>query len=239
MSNRSAGTAALVEQVGSVVASLEDLETYLSDVVHAVQAATPGCDAVGVTVVQGAQTFTAAYTTALTLRIDAIQYALDEGPCLEAHDTRSLVEADLDEAHERWPRFTDQAQEFDMRAIIALPLMARGDSVGALNLYAYSSEALRSADRHDLTRAAARIGEVVAAGLAVVEARELAGQLEQAMATRAVIEQAKGILMGQHGLSETDAFELLRQQSQRTNVKLRSLAAQIVSGVTGATTAVD
>lgn len=239
MTNSTAGTSALVGQVGSVVGSLEEIETYLGEVVHAVEEATPGCDAVGVTVVQGARPFTAAYTTARTLQIDAIQYALGEGPCLEAHSTCSLVEADLDEAMDRWPRFTAAAKDFEMRAIIALPLLARDESVGALNIYAHGTEALAAADRSDLSRAAARIGEVVGAGLAVIEARELAGQLEEAMASRAVIEQAKGIIMGQHGLTETAAFDLLRQQSQRTNVKLRALAAQIVSGVTGAAAAVD
>ena len=239
MTNSTAGTSALVGQVGSVVGSLEEIETYLGEVVHAVEEATPGCDAVGVTVVQGARPFTAAYTTARTLQIDAIQYALGEGPCLEAHSTCSLVEADLDEAMDRWPRFTAAAKDFEMRAIIALPLLARDESVGALNIYAQGVEVLATADRHDLSRAASRIGEVVGAGLAVIEARELAGQLEEAMASRAVIEQAKGIIMGQHGLTETAAFDLLRQQSQRTNVKLRALAAQIVSGVTGAAAAVD
>ena len=239
MTNSTAGTSALVGQVGSVVDSLEEIETYLGEVVHAVEEATPGCDAVGVTVVQGARPFTAAYTTARTLQIDAIQYALGEGPCLEAHSTCSLVEADLDEAMDRWPRFTAAAKDFEMRAIIALPLLARDESVGALNIYAQGVEVLATADRHDLSRAASRIGEVVGAGLAVIEARELAGQLEEAMASRAVIEQAKGIIMGQHGLTETAAFDLMRQQSQRTNVKLRALAAQIVSGVTGAAAAVD
>ena len=239
MTNSTAGTSALVGQVGSVVGSLEEIETYLGEVVHAVEEATPGCDAVGVTVVQGARPFTAAYTTARTLQIDAIQYALGEGPCLEAHSTCSLVEADLHEAMDRWPRFTAAAKDFEMRAIIALPLLARDESVGALNIYAQTVEALATADRHDLSRAASRIGEVVGAGLAVIEARELAGQLEEAMASRAVIEQAKGIIMGQHGLTETAAFDLMRQQSQRTNIKLRALAVQIVSGVTGAAAAVD
>lgn len=239
MTNSTAGTSALVGQVGSVVGSLEEIETYLGEVVHAVEEATPGCDAVGVTVVQGARPFTAAYTTARTLQIDAIQYALGEGPCLEAHSTCRLVEADLDEAMDRWPRFTAAAKDFEMRAIIALPLLARDESVGALNIYAQGVEVLATADRHDLSRAASRIGEVVGAGLAVIEARELAGQLEEAMASRAVIEQAKGIIMGQHGLTETDAFDLMRQQSQRTNIKLRTLAVQIVSGVTGAAAAVD
>lgn len=225
--------APLVEQVGDVLGSVEDVEEYLSGVVHVVAEATPGCDAVGVTVVSGERPFTAAYTTATTLAIDAVQYSLDEGPCLEAHRTRSIVRADLDEASDRWPAFTAAAADFETRALIALPLMARDGSVGALNLYARSAEALDAVDLPELTATAARIGEVVAAGLAVVEARQLAGQLEEAMASRAVIEQAKGVLMGKHGLSETEAFDLMRLQSQRSNVKLRTIAGRVVEEATG------
>lgn len=225
--------APLVEQVGAVLGSVEDVEEYLTGVVHLVAEATAGCDAVGVTVVSGERPFTAAYTTATTLAIDAVQYALDEGPCLEAHRTRSIVRADLDEASERWPAFTAAAADFETRALIALPLTARDGSVGSLNLYARSTQALDAVDLPKLTATASRVGEVVAAGLAVVEARQLAGQLEEAMASRAVIEQAKGVLMGKHGLSETEAFDLMRLQSQRSNVKLRTIAARVVEEATG------
>ena len=60
-------------------------------------------------------------------------------------------------------------------------------------------------------------------------ARAVAGQMEQAMASRAVIEQAKGVLMARHGIDESVAFQLMRQQSQEQNLKLRTLAAKLVS----------
>lgn len=228
-------TSSLIETVGAVVEESQQLQRYLDDVVHRVAAEVSGCDAVGVTLVADGRPTTAAYTSAATLDIDAMQYSLREGPCLEAHDTREVVRADLDEAGDRWPRFTEAAREEKPRALIAYPLLAGDESVGALNLYAGSAHALADADDTLLGAVAARVGEVVAAALKVIEARELAGQLEQAMVSRAVIEQAKGVLMGRHGLSEVEAFELIKAQSQRTNTKLRLIARGIVDEATGST----
>jgi len=225
--------APLVERVGAVLRTLDDLQEYLSGVVHTVRAAIPGCDAVGVTVVCGERPFTAAYTTAMTLQIDAVQYSLDEGPCLEAHDTMTSVRADLDEAAERWPRFVAAIEPTPTRGLVAYPLLVDDESYGALNLYAASVSAVEHADDSVLRATAGRIAEVVASGIALAEANELVGQLEQAVASRAVIEQAKGILMGRHGVDEARAFDLLREQSSRTNVKLRQIAASVVAGTSG------
>ena len=93
--------------------------------------------------------------------------------------------------------------------------------------------AVEHADDSVLRATAGRIAEVVASGIALAEATELVGQLEQAVASRAVIEQAKGILMGRHGVDEARAFDLLREQSSRTNVKLREIAASVVAGTSG------
>ena len=79
--------------------------------------------------------------------------------------------------------------------------------------------------------AAGRAADALAAAVLLAGAREVSGQMEQAMASRAVIEQAKGVLMGRHSIDETVAFELLRRQSQEQNLKLRTLAAQIVGEV--------
>jgi AmiR/NasT family two-component response regulator len=80
--------------------------------------------------------------------------------------------------------------------------------------------------------AAGRAAEAIAAAVELAGARAVAAQMEQAMASRAVIEQAKGVLMGRHGIDEVVAFEMLRKQSQEQNLKLRVLAAQVVSEVT-------
>ena len=84
-----------------VIDTLDDLQGWLSEVAHAVKAATPGCEEVGVTVIAGHLPRTAAFTTTRTLTIDALQYGLDQGPCLEAHRMRTPVVTTLDEGADR------------------------------------------------------------------------------------------------------------------------------------------
>jgi AmiR/NasT family two-component response regulator len=81
--------------------------------------------------------------------------------------------------------------------------------------------------------AAARAADAIGAIVEIDGARQVAAQMEQAMASRAVIEQAKGVIMGRHAIDETQAFEVLRRHSQNRNIKLRTLAAEIVSEVVG------
>ena len=94
----------------------------------------------------------------------------------------------------------------------------------------------RSFDAFEASLARVAAGRAADAIVAVVRldgAQQLAGQLEQAMASRAVIEQAKGVLMAMRGIDEHSAFDWLRQTSQNRNVKLRSLAENVVAGVSG------
>lgn len=221
-----------------VIDTLDDLQGWLSEVAHAVKAATPGCEEVGVTVIAGHLPRTAAFTTTRTLTIDALQYGLDQGPCLEAHRMRTPVVTTLDEGADRWPEFARAAREEHMQAVAAFPLTSGQVSVGALNMYAREPITLDDEERRCLAALASRVGDAVSATYALIDARELVGQLETAMASRATIEQAKGVIMGRHGIDEDAAFELLRIQSQRTNTKVSALAASIVDEARSASGAV-
>ncbi|HEX5524879.1 MAG TPA: GAF and ANTAR domain-containing protein [Pedococcus sp.] len=223
-------TTRLMSVLSGVLGSMEDLETYLNNLVFAVMTNIDGCDAVGVTVVMEDRPRTAAYTTAKTLEIDAVQYAVGDGPCLDAfrHGRENLV--DLGGALERWPMFTASVPMDHVQTLFAVPLVSGTRCFGALNLYGEQRHAFDHSDVELVRLAATRAADAIGAVVDVEGARTVAAQMEQAMASRAVIEQAKGVLMGRHGLDEKQAFELLRQQSQRLNVKLRSLAAELVNG---------
>ena len=226
----------LMDQLAGTMSSIEDLPDYLDRLCHGVNVAIDGCDAVGVTVVMDDRPRTAAYTTASTLEIDAVQYSVGDGPCLDAFRNRRENLVDLSVAEKRWPMFTAMADDNSIKSLFAVPLLSGGQAFGALNLYAYAAHAFDSADVSLVRMAASRAADAIASVVALVGARELAAQMEAAMASRAVIEQAKGVLMGRHGVNETDAFELLRRHSQNTNVKVRAVAAEIVrSVVTGST----
>ncbi len=224
---------ALMTELSGVVSSMEALPDYLDGLVHAVRAAVDGCDAVGVTVVVDDRPRTAAYTTAGTLEIDAVQYAVGDGPCLDAFRNRRENLVDLETAGERWPMFIQSAPRSEVQTLLALPLVAADQAFGALNLYGYARQAFDVVDRNLVRMAASRAADAIAAAVEISSARTLAGHLELAMASRAVIEQAKGIVMGRHGVDEEHAFDLLRRQSQNENVKLRDLAASLVGATTG------
>ena len=223
---------ALTTDIGGVLESMEQVSDYLERVVHAVRRHVSGCDEVGVTVLSAGRPHTAAYTTVQTLEIDAVQYALDDGPCLDAarHRRENRVD-DLVVDDGRWPEFARECREDGLRSLLALPLVSGEECVGAINLYGWAPNAFDAFDASLVRVAASRCADAVLAVATLDGVQRLAGQLEQAMASRAVIEQAKGVIMAMRGLPEHEAFEVLRKTSQDRNVKVRELAHQIVTGV--------
>ena len=219
----------LMSELAGSLEGIDDLAPYLDRLVAAVNANIDGCDAVGVTVVMDDRPRTAAYTTAGTLEIDAVQYSVGDGPCLDAFRNGRENLVDFAGGEERWPAFMEGCDVGDVQSLLALPLESGGRRFGALNLYGYERHAFDHTDLVLVRMAAARAADALAAAVQVAGAREVAAQMEQAMASRAVIEQAKGVLMGRHSISEIVAFELLRRQSQEQNLKLRVLAAQLVA----------
>ena len=223
---------ALTTDIGGVLESMEQVSDYLERVVHAVRRHVPGCDEVGVTVLSAGRPHTAAYTTVQTLEIDAVQYALDDGPCLDSARHRRENRVDDLVAHGgRWPEFAKECRDDGMRSLFAVPLLSGAECVGALNLYGWAPHAFEDFDAWLVRVAASGCAEAVGAVSALDGVRRLAGQLEQAMASRAVIEQAKGVIMAMRGVPEHEAFEVLRKTSQDRNIKVRELAHQIVTGV--------
>jgi transcriptional regulator with GAF, ATPase, and Fis domain len=223
----------LHDAIGGVLASVDEVQDYLDRVVHAVRRHVTGCDEVGITLLIEARPRTAAYSTVATLEVDAIQYQLDEGPCLDAARRRGEFVANLGILDPRWPRFAEAVRDDGVLSVMALPLVSGDECVGALNLYGHERHAFDVFDASLAREAAARAADAILAVIRLDGAQRLAGQLEQAMASRAVIEQAKGVVMALRGIDEHSAFDWLRQTSQHRNVKVRSLAEHVVAGVAG------
>ena len=117
---------ALTTDIGGVLESMEQLSDYLERVVHAVRRHVRGCDEVGVTVLSAGRPHTAAYTTVQTLEIDAVQYALDDGPCLDAARTVARTGSTTSCVDDgRWPEFAAECREDGLRSLLALPLRQR------------------------------------------------------------------------------------------------------------------
>ena len=223
--------AAALHELSHLLVSEESVQTTLQRVVDLAAQTIDGCDAAGVTLDDRNGYLTAAYTDERTLAVDRGQYALDEGPCLQAMRDMAILRVTVDEAEARWPEFSAGARENDISSFLAAPLIVRGRAIGALNLYSRSADGFGVVDDVLVALYGAQAGIALANATTYDGARRLSEQLQEAINSRAVIEQAKGILMHEHRFNADAAFQVLRKRSTDTNVKLRVLAQQLVDEV--------
>ncbi len=221
---------ALAELSGMLLDS-EPLAATLQRVSELAVQAMPGCTAAGVTLVNGSVPVTAAATDPLTEAVDARQYAAGDGPCLDAIRSRRFNRVDVDEADRRWPDFTDHARELGIYSYLAAPLIVRDEAIGSLNLYSASADGFDALDDALVGLFCAQASVALANAHLYERAVTLSRQLETAMANRAVIEQAKGIVMAEHRIDADTAFALLRERSQQGNRKLRDVAQEMVDAL--------
>jgi GAF domain-containing protein len=220
-------------ELSGVLLTDEGLERTLERVAQLACRTMPGCTAAGVTLVTAdGRPETTAFTHDVVLEVDRRQYAAGDGPCIDALRERRINSCGFAEAQRRWPDFTQQAAQVGLRSFLAAPLVADGVAIGALNLYSDSVDGFEELDDALIGLFSGQASVALANARLYSSARTLSEQLQEALASRAVIEQAKGILMAQERIGADAAFDLLRQRSQHSNRKLRDLAHEIVDGVT-------
>ena len=201
----------------------------LTRVANAGKAVVSGADLVSVTMrAEDGKFHTPVETDALATRLDELQYALDEGPCVEATRTSGLgLVASADRARgAEFPQWGPAAAGAGVRSVLAVGLFPGGDlpRLGALNFYSFVPDGFAAADPDVALVLAAHASTALAATHAVTAADLEAAQLQQALRSRDVIGQAKGILMERRGISAAEAFDVLRTASQALNVKLAQVA---------------
>lgn len=216
-----------------LLAQAPDLDAFLDRLVRLAARAVPAAIACGITLRRNGRPFTVASSDTFAAQIDELQYESDEGPCLHALRSGKTVHVDDLVAERRWDRFRPSALAHGMASSLSLPLTVDGQVAAALNLYSRSAHAFSAADA-DMARAlAAQCTAALEVILHQTEQALLREQLDAALRSRAVIDQALGILMAQQRCTAREAFDLLRQASQHRNRKLRQVAADVVTAVTG------
>lgn len=177
----------------------------------------------------GNQAWTVATTGELATHVEEAQYGLGHGPCMDAGSGgETLLVRDFAE-EDRWPEYAPIALAAGVRSSLAAPLPVQQHVVAALNLYSREVDAFSEEDVA-LAHEIASVAAVAVTNAALYEsATELASQMEEAMRSRAVIEQAKGVIMARTPCSPDRAFDILVKASQRENRKLRDIAAGIVA----------
>lgn len=176
---------------------------------------------------------TVASTSELALELDAAQYRDDAGPCLTAAREQRMVSIPGEAHHRAWGGFLQVAERLGVHAAMSVPIASDDrTAVAALNVYGRSADAFDDEDRRRLLAFAHQASALVANADAYWSALDQATHMNRAMATRARIEQAKGILMALHSCTAEQAFDMLRRTSQRDNRKLHDIADEVVDGVT-------
>jgi GAF domain-containing protein len=221
-------TAAFAE-LGRINLAENDLEGVLSRVADLARRTVPGADEVSVTMVRGSIAETAAYTGHLALTLDEWQYQRGTGPCLEAAAAQATVSVPDLADEPRWPDWAKHAVAAGARSSLSVGLPIEEQIDGALNLYGVTDAAFDD-DAVVLAETFAGYAAVALANANLYGATaRLARQLQTAMASRAVIEQAKGIVMGRRRCTADEAFAILTKISQDSNRKLRDVAATLVA----------
>lgn len=221
--------------LAGLVNSMYSLEELLGQVATFAVQAIPHADGAGVTLLRiedGRRRVEALASSApFVAEIDELQYAvLDEGPCITAAEERRTVRSGSLGGEPLWPRFGPRVGRLGVNSALSLPLLLPEQRVvGAINVYSHGHDRF---DEH-----AEHFGELFAAPAAVAvhnaqvleAARQLARQLQTALTSRPLVDQAIGLLRGRSGVSEAEALATLKQISQRENTKLVEVASTLVA----------
>ena len=205
-----------------------DLPAVLGRVAELARQTLPGAADVSVTLIDADQASTVAFTGQLALDLDETQYQDGYGPCLEVAQSSGTVLVPDMATETRWPAFARQAAAAGVHSSLSVALPLQEAVIGALNIYATAPHSF-DPDTIELARTFAGYAAVAIANahLYTITAT-LADNMRRAMETRAVIEQAKGIIIAQQHCTPEYAFELLTRLSQATHRKLRDCAANLV-----------
>jgi len=176
---------------------------------------------------------TAACTDPLAARADDVQFQTGDGPSLYALRRGERVHIPDLTRHDRWARFCRHAVSVGIRSCLAVPLITDGEPVGALALYARRPFAFGPDESRRADRFARHASGALTLARRMANCEDLNDQLRSSIASRAVIDQALGVIMATEHCPQEKAFALLRTVSQNTNVKLRDLAATIVTSASG------
>jgi GAF domain-containing protein len=217
-----------VRSLSQLLLAEETLETTHGRVASLACRTLPPCDLASVTMINDGRPSTPVQTEPLAADLDSVQYRSRRGPCLEAYQVGKIVREKLSEKAGRWPEFSTEARKAGIQSVLAVPLVANGHPLGALNLYSKSSTGYDEAAEETALLFSQQAAVACANAEVYWRTCTLTEHLREALGSRDVIGQAKGILMARRNCTAEAAFELLRQASQHRNIKLRDIAEQVV-----------
>jgi GAF domain-containing protein len=205
-----------------------DLDSALALVVRTSRQTVPGCHGVSLTLREKGIPTAFAADDPWAEDLDRLQVVEQEGPCLDCTRESSVMRVRDLRVDGRFPSYGPKAADRGALSAVSFPLSADGVTAGALNLYSRDVDSFGTEAVALGTLLAAHASLALQAASAYFAERDLAARLREALVSRAVIEQAKGLLMGQLGCDADTAFRRLVERSQATNTKVRDVAQALV-----------
>src|SRR3954447_1522959 len=225
-----ANAAEALERLGRLSLRELSMDGLLQTVAELAKSVMPGNPETSVLLLVKDQPSTVVSTGQLAVVLDERQYERSHGPCLHAARTGEQVEIADTRTDRRWPDYLPRAVEAGNLSSLSIPLaIDEGEQVsGALNIYARVPDAFDETSRSVATRFGPYASVAAGNMYAYRSARDMADNLQAALESRAVIDQAKGVLIERHKLTPDQAFQLLAQASMNANRKVRDIAADLV-----------
>jgi GAF domain-containing protein len=221
-----------LNQLAGLVLSRETVETALELVTSVATTATADTMGAGVTVVDEQGKRSRAASNPWVERADALQYELDEGPCLTAWRSGELVRIDDTTTDGRFPRWNEWAARLGVRSVLSAPLVAAGESIGAMKVYGERPSTYGERDERVMEQLARQAAILLANAQSLREARRHTRQLTEALASRDAIAHATGILLARGTASPRDAFGALAATARRADRTVEEVARALVDQVT-------
>jgi hypothetical protein len=220
------------------VIEARDVDKFMQDLaLFAADAVAPAVDDIscGITIQQGEQQMSAAWSDARASQLDEIQYELDRGPCLHALRHQEIVVISDMERDVDWPAWRERAVAAGVGSSLAVPVPAIGvgGARAALNFYSSKPAAFDEAAVAKGLEMARRAVQGIGLVSWLVEQEQHVEQMRTALGSRSVIDQALGIIMSQSKCDGDEAFVILRRASHNRNLKLRTVATEIVERASG------
>ncbi|SET37129.1 GAF domain-containing protein [Geodermatophilus poikilotrophus] len=225
-----------LSQMAGLVLSRETVDTALELVTALAATATAGTLGAAVTVVDEHGKRSRAASNAATEEADALQYELDEGPCLTAWRTREVVRIDDTATDGRWPRWNEAAGRLGVRSVVSAPLLVGEESIGAMKVYCERPQNYGAQDEHVMRLLAGQAAILLANSQSLQEARRLGRQLTEALASRDAVARATGVLLAQGAASEQEAFATLAAAARQADRPVQDVARALVAEVTARNT---
>jgi len=161
--------------------------------------------------------------------LEELQAEHSEGPCVDAFEDKEPVAADDLASEDRWPEFAPAAAGGGLLAVLASPIPYSDHAVGVVAVFAGDPHPWTEAEREAIVAFTELVALLILNAMEASERGKLAGELQLALSSRVVIEQAKGVLVGRHGLTTRQAFDRLRRQARDQRRPLSEVARAVVS----------